>query len=182
MVFISCLLTVTYYPYSMETPFTSLRLHLSPANTSAYYLYSASTYQILVSADPCRIRSVYSILRSISVMDVLFICSNNPTVILCIVLIMVSPSCLNVPMLGGIFSLGFVLMTLVWVVDDKDFYFFSFLGYITILYIIEADIWINTKGFIPWWKLVVRVGCWGLNFLRLMVLAIFPFSTQVDFQ
>ena len=36
-----------------------------------------------------------------------------------------------------------------WVVYDKDLCFFSFLGLITIFYSIEADTWLDPKGFYP---------------------------------
>ena len=32
---------------------------------------------------------------------------------------------------------------------DKDFYFFSFLSFISVLYFIEADSWLNPKGLSP---------------------------------
>ena len=42
---------------------------------------------------------------------------------------------------------------------DKDFCLFYFLSLITIFFIIEADILIKTKGFIPGQRLAIRLGC-----------------------
>ena len=49
-----------------------------------------------------------------------------------------------------------------WVVNNKDFCFFSFFSIITILYRIESDLWLNTKGLIPGRRLARRLFWWIL--------------------
>ena len=49
-----------------------------------------------------------------------------------------------------------------WVVNNKDFCFFSFFSIITILYRIESDLWLNTKGLIPGRRLARRLFWWSL--------------------
>ena len=44
-------------------------------------------------------------------------------------------------------------------VNDKNLCFYFFLSFITIFYFIGADFWLNPKGFIPRWRLAVKIGC-----------------------
>ena len=43
--------------------------------------------------------------------------------------------------------------------NDKDLFLFYFLSCIAVLYFIEADIYINPKGFIPMRRIDIRLGC-----------------------
>ena len=45
------------------------------------------------------------------------------------------------------------------IIDDKDLLFFSFLGIITIFYLIEEDSCLNPKGFFLGRRPAVRLGC-----------------------
>ena len=67
--------------------------------------------------------------------------------------------------------------------NDKDFCFFSLLSIITILYFVEAYNCLIPKGFIPMWRLTIRLGRLGLNcFQTDGPCHILFFSTQVNFQ
>ena len=57
-------------------------------------------------------------------------------------------------------------------VNDKNLCFYFFLSFITIFYLIEADICINPKGFIPGRRLAVRLGSRGLFGFILTVFSI----------
>ena len=50
-----------------------------------------------------------------------------------------------------------------WSINDKNFCFLYFFSLISIFYIIGADIWINSKGFIPRRRISRRLGYWSLD-------------------
>ena len=80
----------------MANFFSKLRLHWSPANQFSHSLLSNSTCKIFFSTGPLRMHSLYLILRSKSILDVIYGFSDTPTVISHITLIMAGPSWLNV--------------------------------------------------------------------------------------
>ena len=67
-------------------------LHWSPTNPFSIYLNSSRTCYYFFSAGPIRMRSVYLILRSTSITNIISRCSNKPTVRSLIILITEGPS------------------------------------------------------------------------------------------
>ena len=45
------------------------------------------------------------------------------------------------------------------VIYDNYFYALSFFSLIAVFYLVELDSRLNPKGFIPGWRLAIRLGC-----------------------
>ena len=151
----------------MVTSLVSPRFHWSPESPFADSLNSVSTALYLLRADPLRRRCTQLTLLSTSIGEVISRCSNT-----LLVRLRITDHCRSL-MTKHIYvrelNLDKVLLTCrkAFIVNDKDFCIFSFLSIIIVLYFIEANSCINTKGFIPRRMLYQRLVYWGLRWIYL---------------